>query len=346
MNIKVYIKNSVIKIWYFISIFTVLNLILLTSTQIDASISDIIYMDFLIIVISLFFITLDYYKFKSGFGEIYKALERGDKVDSFLPEVKSYELRLIDSIVKAKNQEMEENIQQLKDLLDEVNDYITKWVHEIKIPIAVCELISDKIEEADCDSITGTSEELRVEIERIKFLINQVLYTSRSSSYSEDLQVEEVSIKKVIHNMVKRNAVFFIAKSIEIQLDNIDFKVMTDEKWASYIMDQIINNACKYANKEGKILICGVEDEKSVRISIRDNGMGICEKDIRRIFDKGFTGENGRKTSKSTGMGLYLSKKMADKLSHDIFVKSEQGSFTEFTICFYKLSDYFSVTKM
>lgn len=347
MNIIAYIKNSVIKILYFISIFTVINLILITSSQLDASITDIIYMDFLIIVISLFFLLLDYYKFKSGYGEIYKALENGDKVDSFLPEAKSYELKLIKGIVCAKNKEMEESVQKLKDLLDEVNDYITKWVHEIKIPIAVCELISDKIEEAaDNDALSKVSEELRMEIERIKFLINQVLYTSRSSSYSEDLQVEEVSINKVIRDVVKRNASFFIAKDIDLQLNNIDYKVMTDEKWASYIIDQIINNACKYVNREGKILIYGEEDEKSVRISIRDNGMGICEKDIRRIFDKGFTGENGRKTSKSTGMGLYLSKKMANRLSHDIFVRSEQGSFTEFTIYFYKLSDYFSVTKM
>ncbi|MFA6940627.1 MAG: sensor histidine kinase [Clostridiaceae bacterium] len=347
MNIIVYIKNSIIKILYFISIFTVINLILLTSSEINASINDIAYMDFLIIVISLFFLFIYYYKFKSSFCDIYKALENGEEVDNYLPDAKTYELELIKNIVKAKNHQMEENAGELKDSLDEVNDYITKWVHEIKIPIAVCELISDKIEEAaDCNSLSKVSEELRMEIERIKFLINQVLYTSRSSSYSEDLQVEEVSINKVIREMVKRNAAFFIAKDIDLQLNNIDYKVMTDEKWASYIIDQIINNACKYVNREGEILIYGEEDEKSVKINIRDNGMGICEKDIRRIFDKGFTGENGRKTSKSTGMGLYLSKKMANKLSHDIFVKSEQGSFTEFTICYYKLSDYFSVTKM
>lgn len=347
MNIITYIKNSIMKILYFISVFTVINLILLNSCEINASINDIAYMDFLIVVISLFFIFLDYYKFKVSFSEISKALENEEKVDNFLPEPKSYELKLIHRIVKAKNLEMEENIQELKDLLDEVNDYITKWVHEIKIPIAVCELISDKIDEAaDCDALSKVSEEFRMEIERIKFLINQVLYTSRSSSCSEDLQVEEVSIDKVIREMVKRNAAFFIAKDIDLQLNNIDYKVMTDEKWASYIIDQIINNACKYVNREGKILIYGEEDEKTVRITIRDNGMGICEKDIRRIFDKGFTGENGRKTSKSTGMGLYLSKKMANKLSHDILVRSEQGKFTEFIICFYKLSDYFSVTKM
>ena len=115
---------------------------------------------------------------------------------------------------------------------------------------------------------------------------------------------------------------------------------MSDEKWLSYIIEQLINNACKYVAKDDKITIYAKDEEKVIKLYIKDNGMGIKEKDIKRIFDRGFTGENGRNSAKSTGMGLYLSRKMAHKLSHDIYVKSEEGKGTEFTIYFYKLSDW------
>jgi len=93
-------------------------------------------------------------------------------------------------------------------------------------------------------------------------------------------------------------------------------------------------------------MISAKEDSKSVKLRIRDNGIGIQPKDISRIFDKGFTGDNGRRTTKSTGMGLYYSKKMINKLGHTILVSSEPNDYTEFTIVFYKLSDYLNVTKL
>ncbi|SJZ74856.1 Histidine kinase-, DNA gyrase B-, and HSP90-like ATPase [Garciella nitratireducens DSM 15102] len=109
-------------------------------------------------------------------------------------------------------------------------------------------------------------------------------------------------------------------------------------------MEQVINNACKYVDIHGKIEIFAMETNESVILSIKDNGIGIPAKDINRIFDRGFTGDNGRKTRKSTGMGLYISKKVADKLNINIEVFSQVSKFTEFRIIFYKLSDYLNVT--
>lgn len=339
MTIMTYIKNSALKILYFICILFTINLILLCSNPIDAQFTDIAYMDFLILFISLFFTFIDYRRWKYSYKGICKAINNKDKVDTRLPSSSYYfEVQLIKNIVKLKNIEMEEKIQEVKSDLDEMNDYITKWVHEIKIPVSVCELIADKIDEIDM------SEQLILEFNRINFLINQVLYTSKSSSYSEDLQINEINIETLIKKVVRRNATLFISKNINLELQNINYTVTTDEKWLSYIVDQLINNGCKYTPTDGEITIYAKEEDSNIVLYVKDNGIGIKEKDIKRIFDRGFTGENGRLLAKSTGMGLYLSKKMAHKLSHDIYVKSEEGLGTEFSICFYKLSDYFKVT--
>lgn len=338
MNKLAYMKNSVFKMIYFICIFAVINLILYSSEPVGASFYDIVYMDFLIIAISVFFMFIDYKRWKYNYKQIYESVTSGKEINlSILGGNHVFEVWLIKEILKIKDREKNEKVQEVKDNLDEINDYMTKWIHEVKIPLSVCELILDKMEETDI------SEQLRLEMDRIKFLINQVLYISRASSFSEDLQVDEVNIARIIKAVVKKNASFFIAKKINLNFEDIDFNVITDEKWISYIIDQIINNSCKYMHESGRIDIWGEENDKEVKLHIKDNGIGIEEKDIRRIFDKGFTGENGRQFGKSTGMGLYLSKKIIDKLNHQLKVESEVGSGTEFVIYFYKLSDYFNV---
>ncbi len=339
MNKLTYMKNSVFKIIYFICIFTVINLILYSSKPVGASFYDIVYMDFLIIAISVFFMFVDYKRWKCNYKEIYESVTGGKEINlSILGGNHVFEVWLIKEILKIKDREKNEKVQEVKDNLDEINDYMTKWIHEVKIPLSVCELILDKMEE------TNISEQLRLEMDRIKFLINQVLYISRASSFSEDLQVGEINVARIIKAVVKKNASFFIAKKINLNFENIDFNVITDEKWISYIIDQIINNSCKYMYEGGRIDIWGEENDKEITLHIKDNGIGIEKKDIRRIFDKGFTGENGRQFGKSTGMGLYLSKKIIDKLNHQLKVESQVGIGTEFIIYFYKLSDYFNVT--
>jgi len=339
MNITSYIKNSSLKIIYFICIFFTINVILLSSSPIDARVIDIVYMDFLLFFISLVFVFIDYRRWKYSYKGIYGAIRKDKILEDSLPHNSYYfEVQLIKDVVRFKNDEADKKINDVKSVLEEMNDYIIKWVHEIKIPISVCELITGKIDDTD------VAEQLIVEYTRINFFINQVLYTSRASSYSEDLQINEVSIENIIKKVVKRNATLFISRNINLELGNIHYNVLSDEKWLSYILEQLINNACKYVRRDGNISIYAKDDSKSINLYVKDNGIGIQEKDINRIFDSGFTGENGRVLSKSTGMGLYLSKKMAHKLNHNIYVKSEDGNGTEFTIAFYKLSDDFKVT--
>ncbi|MCX7711658.1 MAG: sensor histidine kinase [Clostridia bacterium] len=343
MSIFKYLKDSLSGIFYFFSLLSIINLILFSSTSFAQSFEDILYLNALLTALSLFFFFFRYHRWKSSYLDLKKAVERGDKTEHCLPKGDKLEMQLIRSIVEQKNEEMNLKVKSLQNNLHEINDYVSKWVHEIKLPISVCELIA---EDSSSDFSVKASSELRQELERIKFLVNQVLYASRASSYSEDLFIEELNLERLVIDAAKRNSSFFIAKNIDLQLGNVNFNVLTDKKWTSYILDQIFNNACKYVGDNGRIAIYGMEDEKAVRLSIKDNGVGIAPSDIHRIFERGFTGNNGRRVAKSTGMGLYFSKKMAEKLGHDIAVSSEPECYTEFTLYFYKLSDYFNVSKM
>ncbi|MCH5138740.1 sensor histidine kinase [Clostridiaceae bacterium UIB06] len=342
MSFKVYLKKSIWSIIHFAIVILIANLVLISSTEISKSLNDIIYMNALIFFISMFFLVFRYKAWKACYEEFYKELIKGKNIDLAIPKMDIFETKLIKDTIKLKNKNFYENNHKLKEQLDDLNEYITKWVHEIKIPISVCELIADRLED-NIEIDSHIPENLRAELARIKFLIEQVLYAGRASSYSEDLLINEVNIKQVVNEAVRKNSFFFISKRIDLKLGDMHFNVFTDKKWISYILEQILNNACKYVDENGVVEICCVEEEKLIKLSIKDNGVGILPQDINRVFDKGFTGSNGRKNGKSTGMGLYFSRKMAEKLNHDIKVTSEVGKYTEFTVVFYKISDYFNM---
>ncbi|MEY8742624.1 ATP-binding protein [Bacillales bacterium AN1005] len=166
---------------------------------------------------------------------------------------------------------------------------------------------------------------------------------TRANHYEQDIGAWEVNVCNVLRSAIKENALFFINKNIEIETDLHPFSVISDERWNYYIFGQILNNSSKYTPEGGTLQIKTKEDEQAYYVIIRDNGIGIPKEDIARIFDKGFTGKNGKIETKSTGMGLYYAKKMAEKLRVEIKLDSEEGNYTEFSIIFYKLSDYYEV---
>ena len=345
MILKQYLKDSTWSILYLLIVTLIVNTVVILSNTISNSIYDIIYLNLLLFIASLAFILFGFYRWKSIYKDYKAALDSGQDINLVVPRNKTFEAGLLRDTIRFKNREFHEETEHLRGLLAEINEYITLWVHEIKIPISVCELISSRLTENQNTEYSGAiSDDLKMELERIRFLVDQVLYASRVSSYSEDLSVEEISLEQIAKEVVKKNAAFFVFKKIAIDMGNLDYYVLTDQKWISYILQQLLNNAYKYVGDKGKVSISAVEDEISIKMCIRDNGIGIQKKDLGRVFDKGFTGDNGRKTTKSTGMGLYFSKKMLDKLGHDISVSSQVNSYTEFTITFYKISDYLNVT--
>ena len=148
-----------------------------------------------------------------------------------------------------------------------------------------------------------------------------VLSYIRLGSNENDFVIKEYDLDNIVRQAIRKYAPLFIRKKINLDFQPTTYKVLTDEKWLVFVIEQLLSNAIKYTNK-GKISIYPLEDKKLV---IEDTGIGISQEDIPRIFDKGFTGYNGRTDKKATGLGLYLCKNILDKLSHKISIESEVG---------------------
>ena len=200
-------------------------------------------------------------------------------------------------------------------------DYYTTWVHQIKTPISVMQMI---LKSNDTDE----NRELLDQLFKIEQYVEMVLCYFRLNSYSTDFVIKEYDLDKIIRNSIRKYASMFIRKKIKLEYSGTDMKVLTDEKWLSFIIEQLLSNAIKYTEK-GKIEIVVTED-KILKIS--DTGIGIADEDLPRIFEKGFTGLNGRDGKKSTGLGLYISKSIADNLSHKISAQSKIGKGSCFSI--------------
>jgi signal transduction histidine kinase len=211
-------------------------------------------------------------------------------------------------------------------------EYTESWVHDIKVPLAALKLAQDGDLDPDL---------LNEETEQIDYLVDQALYYARLNNFSNDYLIQEFDLNDIVKAAVRSNKRNFINKRIGINMDITDEKVLTDEKWLSFILNQIIGNSLKYTDQGGKVEIFTTSNNNNISLHIKDNGIGIAPQDISRIFNKGFTGTNGRQSgSKATGIGLYLVKKMSDKLGHQISVKSNLGEGTETIITFGDLPYY------
>lgn len=208
---------------------------------------------------------------------------------------------------------------------DSIEYYMT-WAHQIKTPISAMRLI---LQSED----TPEHEELRYELFRIEQYVEMVLSYFRLDSTANDFVIREYDLDDIIKPVIRKFAPQFIRKRIQLIYEKTDAVVLTDEKWLSFILEQILSNAIKYTDS-GTVTIA--IDEQNM-LSVTDTGMGIAAGDIPRIFEHGFTGYNGRADKKATGLGLYLCRKAADKLSHVIRVQSEAGKGTTVFIDLHKV---------
>lgn len=198
-------------------------------------------------------------------------------------------------------------------------DYFTLWAHQIKTPIAAMRLLLQTSDSPEND-------ELEEQLFKIEQYVEMVLQYIRSDNISSDLEIKSYDLGGIVRAAVKKYRKQFLRKKTKIVVGNIDCKVLTDEKWLSFVIEQLISNALKYTS-EGEINIY-LDENTAKTLVIADNGIGIRPEDLPRIFEKGFTGFNGREDKKSTGIGLFLCKKILTKLSHTITVTSEVGKGT------------------
>ena len=217
-----------------------------------------------------------------------------------------------------KNRAIEER-EKLNDLMD----YYTLWAHQIKTPIAASSLLVGEIEDKKVKN------QLEQELFKIESYVNIVLQYLRLESFHEDLVLKKENLEDLVKEIVKKYAIFFIQKGLSLNLHDLDRTIITDKKWFVVILEQVLSNSLKYTS-QGGIEIYFQED----RLYIKDSGLGIQDADLLRVFERGFSGYNGRLTQQSSGLGLYLSKKIADELEHQISIASQVGQGTTVMISF------------
>ncbi|MCH1982067.1 sensor histidine kinase [Ruminococcus sp. OA3] len=207
----------------------------------------------------------------------------------------------------------------------ELNDYYTLWAHQIKTPISAMNLLLQEEGPAD-------KKELATQLFKVEQYVDMVLQYLRTENISGDLTLKAYSLDEIIHQAVKKYARTFIQKKITLEYDEIGCNVITDEKWMVFVVEQLLSNALKYT-PQGKISIYRSKELPDTLV-IEDTGIGIAPEDLPRVCERGYTGYNGRSHQKSTGIGLYLCRKILTRLSHTLTITSKPGKGTKVQIGF------------
>ena len=328
MSIKEYLKDR--------TLFLLINFILfiiLCGIMLLININSVIIL--LIFCIWFFpiltYILIEFVKQKMLYNELNSIMDNLDKkylLPEIMKEPENIEGKLLYDVLRQANKDMHEHVKNYRDRENEYREYIETWVHEIKTPIASTRLIIE-------NNQNEVTRNINYEIKKIEEYIEQVLYYSRSNNVSKDYLIKEVSLATVVRSVIKKNSRDFISKNIAIDIEAVEGTVYSDAKWLEFILNQVIGNAIKYMReRNGKVKIFTIHNANNIVLTIEDNGIGIIEKDINRVFEKGFTGENGRQFGKSTGIGLYLCKKLAQQLGLGLTLTSKTGEGTKVRIIF------------
>lgn len=275
-------------------------------------------------------VIIDYIPKWNYYSELEDALEQVEEkayLMELTPKPRFYEGRIVYKIMKTEEKYLNDRIAEQQAEMMEYYDYVQMWVHEVKTPIAVTKLMIENHK-------NDTTLSLEEEIDKIDFCVEQMLYYAKCTSVEKDYRIERMSLHQVTAAVLKKQSKMIIGKGVWPKLVNLDYEVLSDDKWLGFIIGQIVSNAVKYRAKERKpeLLFSAQKEKKQVRFSIRDNGIGIAKSDIKNVFQKGYTGKNGRIYKKSTGMGLYLCSRLCIKMGIQIEIESKEGEWTQVTL--------------
>ena len=333
MKFKDFIKDKIILIVSII--LAVISIeILLLAYKIDLIIK--IYIAVIILFVILLAILIEYTRKKHFYNQLKENIE-GLQEKYLIPEVIKTPDFAEGKILKDVLQEIEssriDNVNYYKNIQEEYKEYIELWIHEVKIPISASKLIIQN----NKNKVTKSIDE---ELDKLENYTEQALYYARSNAVEKDYIITKTNLKEIVNGAILKNKSTLLNEKIVLEINDIEKTVCTDSKWATFIVNQIIQNSIKYSNPENKkIEIYAKEKNDKVILYIKDNGIGIKKGEITRVFERGFTGENGRIIGqKSTGIGLYLCKKLCDKLGLGIELNSEKNVGTEVKIIFPKNS--------
>ena len=330
MNIGTYIKEKKENIILFI-ILVIILLFLLDLFGVNKYLTIII-----LSLLSIYFI-VDFFTFylkrKKYYDNFLNNLNLLDKKYLILETLEEPEFLdgkvFYDALYKI-DKSMMENINNYRNETEDFKEYVEMWIHEIKIPIAGLMLMYHNNKTVNKNFLD--------QLNSLDNLTDQILYYVRSNYAEKDFLIKEASIDKIINEVLLKNKDSILENHIDVTVDVKNIKVLTDSKWLVFILNQIINNSIKYCdnNRKSYIMFYFEDNEKETTLHIKDNGIGVNASDLKHVFDKSFTGENGRKMRNSTGFGLYISKKLIEKLGHKISATSEENKYFEIAITFGK----------
>ncbi len=262
--------------------------------------------------------------------DIDSKIEKLDKkflISEMIHEPKSFVERFIYDIISVTNKSMNDEIFRYKKISSDYCEYIETWVHEIKVPLAASKLIIEN----NKNEITLSVDE---ELDKLDSYIEQALFYTRSNHLEKDYVIKNVNLKSLVSENLKKYSKFLINYKCKIEMNDLDIDVKSDKKWMNFILGQIIVNSIKYRKDEMKLTFSVIRKENSIILQIRDNGIGISDKEIGKVFLKGYVGSNGRRTESSTGIGLYLCDKLCSKMNVGITLDSKYNDHTTVSICF------------
>ena len=328
MSLGDFIKNSFSVIFVnFIGLITLLIFLFSVGNTIDI-LRIIVFAWPIVVGVYLFF---QYKSRKKFYNELSKTVNNLDKkylISEVIDKPIYLEAEPYYDCLKKASKSMREEINSIKNSRKEYKEYIEQWIHEVKTPIASIKLIEE-------NNKTSTSRFVLQELENIDRYVEQALFYARSEEVEKDYLIREMSLEECINKVIIKNKQIFILNNIDVEIYNLDKNVYSDSKWLEFILNQVIVNAIKYRNNNDPIVKIYVRDIKNgIKLIVEDNGIGIPLNELDRVFEKGFTGSTGRLNNKSTGIGLYLCRKLCNKLGLLIDIESEINSYTKVSITF------------
>ena len=291
-----------------------------------------IYIPLIIIGLYVISIVIEYFKKKKFYDNLLKILDELEEkylITEIINTPNFLEGKILKNTLEQIDKSMLENVNKYKYMTEDYKEYIELWIHEIKIPIAASKMVIEN----NKNEVTKSIDE---ELDKVENYIEQALFYARSNTVEKDYYIRKVFLKEIVNESIKKNKSSLIQEKISINIHDLDLEVNTDNKWIVFILNQIIQNSIKYRKKEESVIeIYASQGKENVILYIKDNGIGIKQGEITRVFEKGFTGTNGRLSNKkSTGIGLYLCKKLCNKLGIGLELNSVQNEGTEVMLIF------------
>ena len=325
MNLKTYITDNIT----YIITYLLSNILIITILNIFNVNKIAKLLIITLIIIQIIPLITKYIKKNLFYKKLDKTLEKLDKkylITEIITKPNFLEGELLCNYLYTIDKSMIENINKYKQKTEDFTEYLEAWCHEIKTPIQTTNLIIENNQ----NKITKSIEE---ELKKQENYIDQIMYYVRSNNVDKDYIIKKTNLKQVIDKVITKNKKDLINKKIKLDIKVKDY-VYSDSKWLEFIINQILINSIKYTKENPEIKIKQIKTKENIILSIKDNGIGIKKEEQNKVFNKGFTGTNGRKNNNSTGIGLYLAKKLTEKLGHNIKIISKENIGTEVQIIF------------